>query len=266
MRHDLMASKPKTPKSTFNRRQRHDRFAQNLRRGPFGQNRNTHRQRQHRARPAPERTAERIARATGQQAAPQTAQRHRNHRHRQSIDKYSYATAKFIKFAGIGQSPLRKNTNQFSVMQGLSNVGISLFHQSWIIAGRSNRDRLCFFENPKQQRNVENFLIHDESNRTRTRRHDHEDIDVTDVIADQHRRAVFRNARGINNMHPKQRKHQQPGQKTDQKFRHQDKNVDATMAFRDSRRHENQQHRKTNKEQQQNNQRNNDQEERIQDV
>nr|GEU28364.1 hypothetical protein [Tanacetum cinerariifolium] len=212
---------------------------QAVRRHILRRHRFAHRQRQARAQAVAERALELVFLVPAEQMRPQSAQRHRDHRHLGPLDDLGNAALERIDLAGARQLPLGENAYQLALVQRLGDIDVRFFHQPWIFLGRRDGNGARGAEDPAQKRRLENPVVHHEPDRARADGADHQRIDVADVVTYQHGRAFGGNAAGVHRVHAVHGVNQQPGQEAHQEFRHQREDVDGHHGI-EQRRHQEQ--------------------------
>ncbi|MNS72296.1 hypothetical protein D3C72_1056990 [compost metagenome] len=84
-----------------------------------------------------------------------------------------------------------------------------------------DRNRLGLPEEPRQQRHLEDPVIHHKAHRARAGCHQHHGVGKAHVVADQHGRALLGNPVGVDAAQPVDRMDQNPGDEAQQELRHQ---------------------------------------------
>ncbi len=155
-----------------------------------------------------------------EERSPESAQRHRIHRHRDALDDLLHALLEGAEFTVERDLAFREDAYQIAVGQRRVDALIGTFEHLRVLACRCNGNRLGSLEEPVHQRDLEDAMVHHETDRARARAHDQDGIDEADVIARQHRRAFGRDAVRIDRAHTVERMRQDPREEAQQEFRH----------------------------------------------
>ena len=167
---------------------------------------------QHRIAPAPH-------------AAPQAAQRDRDHRHRPPRQDLLHPRPERRDLAIAAQPAFGKDAYHFAGGQRFVDRVVCPLQYRGILLVARDRNRLGGTEHEAQQRDVEDPVIHHEAHRPTQVRHQQQRVHEADVVAHQQRRTFLGNLRGAIDAHPVQRIHQHPGDEAHHELGHQGEDV-----------------------------------------
>src|SRR5215475_9913511 len=168
---------------------------------------------------APERSGHRRPALPTEEAAPEAAQGHRHDRHWRFFEDALDAGAEGLDVAGGRQPALGKDADELTVAQRLRDLGERAFHHLRILLARGDRDRAAGAEDEAEHRQLEEVVVHHESDWSATRRHDDDRVDEAHVVAYDHRRPFLRDvleARLVDAVHrvdeqPREEPHEELG-------------------------------------------------------